>query len=78
MMTLAQAVHVARHVPTSELHRALSCLVGCPIGAWGDTMQARGQVVAACPAKSDRDWTVDDLIEATLAVSGGRYAWRAI
>lgn len=74
--TLTQAIFVARK-PGTCLHRAINGLVGCPIGGWGETDQARRRVVDELPRRSERDWTASQLIEAVLDEDyAGRYAWR--
>jgi hypothetical protein len=77
MKTLAQAIHVALHVPDSALHVAVNGMVGCPPGGWGETEQAYQRLLDAAPNRSQRDWTIGALLDAVLIVDhAGRYAWR--
>ena len=62
--------------------RALNGLVGCPVGGWPETAQARLELVGELPARQDRDYTRDELVAPALYEHGGdnsgcgRYAWR--
>ena len=75
--TLKTAISIARR-PGTDINRALSGLVGCPAGGWGETAQAYRRVEEATPHPSERDWRVDALVSAVLAVDDttGRYRWR--
>lgn len=72
MKTLGQAIFAATEID-SRLSRAIGGLIGCPEG---ETVQARQAIVEAAPIRSERDWTVTQLIEATLKVRHGRFVWR--
>lgn len=57
--------------------RAVNGLVGCPLGGWPETAQARAAVVEALPLRADRSYTADELVTACLREShAGRYQWR--
>jgi len=62
--------------------RALNGLVGCPVGGWPETAQARSVLRDELPARRDRDYTREELIAHALFEHGGdssgcgRYQWR--
>lgn len=59
------------------ISRAVNGLVGCPLGGWGETAQARAALVDALPLRIDRSYTAADLIAACLRENhAGRYEWR--
>ena len=54
-------------------------LIGCPSGGWGETAQARQQVADTLPARSDRSYTVTDLISALYVLDhADRYQPREV
>ena len=54
-------------------------LIGCPSGGWGETAQARQQVADTLPARSDRSYTVSELISALYVLDhAGRYQPREV
>jgi len=59
------------------IRRALGGLVGCPVGGWAETAQARRRLIDELPLRAERSYSADDLIEAALTVDhAGRYQWR--
>jgi hypothetical protein len=56
---------------------ALIEYVGSAVGDTGREHHARQQLAAAAPIRSERTWTLDDLIARYLVVVDGRYAQRA-
>jgi hypothetical protein len=60
-----------------EIVRSISGLLGCPIGGWNETAQARAELRGQLPQRADRAYSVDELIEASLcADASDRYRWR--
>jgi hypothetical protein len=57
--------------------RALGGLTGCPVGGWGETRQAYRRLLDELPRRSERSYTVDELVAKSLRVdSADRYRWR--
>jgi hypothetical protein len=76
--TLVQAIYLAFSGRDHELQMALGLLTGCPVGAWGETRQARLQVAGQLPPRRARAYTLDDFIDAAWVVSqSGRYQLRS-
>lgn len=74
-MTARQTLAFAVRVPS--IRRALSGLVGCPQGGWGETVQAIDRIEAAIPLRENRDYTLTQLISHALTIdSAERYQWR--
>lgn len=50
-------------------------LGGCPEGGWGETEQARHRIVEVLPHRTERSFTVDEVIDSLYAVNPitGRY-----
>ena len=69
MMTLNAAIYIARNNKSRNLGRALNQLAGCPVGAWGQTEQARRAIVNELPLRAQRDYTVDQLIDSLFTVN---------
>jgi hypothetical protein len=54
-------------------------LAGCPEGGWGDTQQARQQLLEQLPLRQLRSYTLEQLIDAVYYVdSCGKYRARSI
>jgi hypothetical protein len=52
-------------------------LAGCPVGGWGETRQAVARLRDELPDRSDRSYTVWDVIAVCYRLShSGRYQWR--
>lgn len=64
MQTLEQAKMLAESGKSESLRRAAWAMHGRPVGAWGDTAQARQNLVADLPARSQRSYSASELIEA--------------
>lgn len=61
---------------STEIVRALSGLVGCPVGGWAETKQAMARIDDAIPIRSLRSYTASSLVEAAMRVdSAQRYQW---
>jgi hypothetical protein len=74
--TLRTAVRHAR-TEGHPLCRAVNGLVGCPVGGWGETSQAMGRVREELPHRTERRYTVFDLIGRVLEEGpSGRYQRR--
>lgn len=74
-MTRRQSIGAA--LKSANIRRALGCLVGCPAGGWGETQQARRQVIEEIPHRELRSYSVDELISAALVLDhADRYRWR--
>jgi hypothetical protein len=64
------------------IRRALNGL-GCPVGGWAETEQARMRVYEEMPIRELRAYTLNELVAAALVEVGGsqrdtgRYDWRA-
>jgi len=53
-------------------------LDGCPVGGWGETQQALRQLAEDLPLKSERTYSVQQVVDALYDVdSAGRYRVRA-
>ena len=74
--TLAQAVALVR--TSRGLHDVTRCgLGGCPVGGWPETEQAIGRIEEALPLRSERSYTVDNIIGALYEIDhAGRYRYR--
>lgn len=70
--TLKQAIHLATSgkSKSKSLAMAASILSGCPEGAWGETRQAKQQMLELLPHRQDRDYTIEEWIEAAYRVVG--------
>jgi hypothetical protein len=73
MLTLASVPH------RPAIMNALGCLVGLPDGGWPETKQAWHRLLETLPARSERDFTADQLVARYLQVDATtqRYRWRA-
>ena len=67
--TLEQAVHLAKTGKSKSLVIAAKSLLGCPVGGWGQTAQARLQVREELPLRSQRDYTLDEFIAAAYTTN---------
>jgi hypothetical protein len=69
---------IKQAMKSKAIRSALQGLVGCPAGGWAETNQAWRQVREELPFFDERNYTVDDLIEAVLEIDGktDRYRWR--
>lgn len=54
----------------------LNELDGKPVGGWAETQQAKLALPGALPDKSDREYTLQQLIGYAMDESNGRYRWR--
>lgn len=77
--TLDRAVYLAvvtrNGVPVDRsLYRASIALNGLPIGSWGETEQARRDLVAHLPRRAARSYSADEFIDRCYCVRKGRYA----
>jgi hypothetical protein len=70
--TLKQAVAAVR---AGKI--VLRCgLDGCPVGGWPETEQAKLRLAEELPRRSERSYSVDDLISALYVVDfAGRYRY---
>jgi len=66
--TLKQAVLLASTGKSRSLARASRALVGKPEGGWGETQQARSDILAELPHRSERTYTLGEFIEAVYYV----------
>lgn len=58
--------------------RALNGLAGLPSGGWAETDQATREVVEELPHRSEREYSVHDLISAAMKLDhANRYEWRS-
>lgn len=73
MQTLAQAIHLATSGKSRALRSAALELEGKPVGGWPETEQALRQLRADLPLQSEREYTVEDFVDALYTVSGDRY-----
>lgn len=74
-MTTTYAAAIKSQSP--PIVRALEAIVGCPVGAWGETAQALRDLEEALPRAGRRAYSRDELVAAALSVdAGGRYRWR--
>jgi hypothetical protein len=60
----------------SKIRAALSGLVGCPVGGWPRTREARFQLWDVLPHRRERNYTANDLIYAALGEVNGHYVWK--
>ena len=75
MANAAKTIKTALKRPA--IRRALNGLVGCPVGGWGETAQARRALVDELPLRALRNYSVGDLVEAALSLDhADRYCWR--
>ena len=77
-MTMKQALDSRAEV-NRGMRRALNGLAGCPGGGWPETQQAIDRIYDAAPHRDNRKWSVAELIDAALVVTGpdsGRWVWR--
>lgn len=59
--------------------RAVSGLVGCPVGGWAETTQARRRLIDELPWRAERTYSVDDVIAEYLEIDHAcRYQLRAV
>ena len=64
-------------VRSRNIRRALAGMVGCPVGGWAETVQAKRALIDELPLRSERNYTADELIDRALTVDfAGRYALR--
>lgn len=57
---------------------AAGTLVGCPVGGWAETMQAKRAIVDELPSRAERDWSVADFLDAVFEINAAeRYVFRA-
>jgi len=76
MQTLTQALHAAR-VQDSNINRGLAGMVGKPVAAAAETQQAYKTLLDLLPARSQRAYTADELLDAAMRESsGGRWEFR--
>lgn len=68
MQSLKQAVTLARSGKSVALVRAAHALEGCPVGGWGETAEARRDIVEYLPARHARSYTLDDFISTVYTV----------
>lgn len=74
-MTRKQSIQAA--LKSEDIRRALSGLVGCPTGGWGETEQAIRQIEDTIPHREMRAYTRNQLIDAALTLDhADRYTWR--
>lgn len=59
-----------------KIRTALNQLVGCPVGGWGETDQAWRYLGDVVPWKTERDYTVAQLVDYALDGRGAFYTWR--
>ena len=71
MQTLSSAVQAV------TIGRLKVGLDGLPIGGWPETQQAIRRLTEELPLRSQRSYTVSDLIDALYHTSGDRYVSRA-
>lgn len=73
--SLARCLRLLR----SGERRGIAWLHGCPVGGWGETQQARSQMCEELPHRSERSYTIDDVISALYTVdSADRYRCREV
>lgn len=76
MKTLRQAIKAANI--DRNLDRALNSLHGCPVGAWGETEQAKRAIAAELPPLGLRRYHVFALIDALFVIDAAdRYRRKA-
>lgn len=76
MQTLTQALHAAR-VQDSDINRGLAGFVGKPVAADGSTQQAYTNLLDLLPARGQREYTADELLDAAMRESSaGRWEFR--
>jgi hypothetical protein len=52
-------------------------LDGCPVGGWPETQQAIRELAGELPHRSERSYTVHELISALFVIDhADRYRWR--
>jgi hypothetical protein len=66
--SLAEAVELVRAGASRSLCRAAGYLVGCPVGGWPETVQARRQLRDELPLRCLRSYTLDDFIKKVYVV----------
>ena len=67
--TLKKALYLVRSGQNRHLAQAASVLSGCPVQPCGETDQAWRQVTDLLPPRSQREYTVDDFVDAVYLVS---------
>lgn len=70
--TLKQAIAKANRGQIS----GLGSLNGCPVGGWPETEQAKRQILESLPSRTERKYTLQELIDALYTVSNDRYQRR--
>lgn len=76
MQTLTQALYAAR-VQDSNINRGLAGFVGKPVAASAETQQAYTNLLDLLPARGQRDYTADQLLDAAMRESSsGRWEFR--
>ena len=66
--SLKQALYLIETGESESLSRAACYLDGCPVGGWGETTQARRQIVDELPHRELRSYTVSEFIAAVYTV----------
>lgn len=74
--SLRQAIQLIRS--GRGLQEVTRCGIGgCPVGGWAETEQAMRRVSEELPLRSERSYSVDELISALYYVdAAGRYQYR--
>lgn len=67
-MTIKQAIFLINSSDASNLKRAAIALDGLPEGGWPETAQAIMRLTNELPVRSNRDWSVRDLIKEAFYV----------
>ena len=76
MQTLQQALHAAR-VQDSNINRGLAGFVGKPVASSAETQQAYTNLLDLLPARGQRDYTAEQLLDAAMCESSiGRWEFR--
>lgn len=70
--TLKQAIAIALSPsPRNNLAKAATILSGKPEGGWAETAQAKQELLGFLPFKSEREYTMEEFIEAMYKIEGG-------
>lgn len=71
MQSLGQALF------NPSTRRALGELIGKPVGGWPETDRARRAIVASLPIRSERNYSLPDLLSYYLTLDeNDRYTWK--
>jgi hypothetical protein len=66
--TLSQAVYLASTNQSRSLVLAANALIGCPVGGWPETVQARQRILDELPLRSQRAYTIEQWVDAVYRV----------